>query len=268
MTQVNTELGLSATANISLNQAGVRSLFGKPSGVISLSDGYGKANAFTFSVVSSVSNANLRSLAIAAGWNQTSRLICNFQSGVSANGNNGNFALTVSGSFPNGVTLNNYGVLYGSGGQGGSGGYSMLDGNGNLISNSSGNSGTQGSHGLAVTTALTLNNYGTISAGGGGGGGGGGHTFIGQPYSPKTGGVGGNGQDFYTAAGAGNPGDDAGCGHGGYGGQYPDGQGIAGANGSGEYYTLGGPGAGPGNAISGNAFITWGVTGTIYGPVV
>ena len=44
MSQVNTELGLSATANISLNQAAVRSLFVKPSGAISLNDGHGKSN--------------------------------------------------------------------------------------------------------------------------------------------------------------------------------------------------------------------------------
>lgn len=44
MSQVNTELGLSATATISLNDASVRSLFGKPSGAISMSDGYGKSS--------------------------------------------------------------------------------------------------------------------------------------------------------------------------------------------------------------------------------
>lgn len=44
MSQVNTELGLSATAAISLNDASVRNLFGKPSGAISMSDGYGKSS--------------------------------------------------------------------------------------------------------------------------------------------------------------------------------------------------------------------------------
>jgi hypothetical protein len=41
---VNVELGLSATAQISLNDAGVRGLLGKSSGTISLNDGYGKSN--------------------------------------------------------------------------------------------------------------------------------------------------------------------------------------------------------------------------------
>jgi hypothetical protein len=42
MSQVNTELGNSSSATISLNDAAVRTLFGVSSGTISLSDGYGK----------------------------------------------------------------------------------------------------------------------------------------------------------------------------------------------------------------------------------
>ena len=43
LSQVNTELGYSSTAVISLNDTAIRSLFGKASGVISMSDGHGKA---------------------------------------------------------------------------------------------------------------------------------------------------------------------------------------------------------------------------------
>lgn len=43
LSQVNTELGFASTTNISLNQTSVRTLFGKASGAISMSDGYGKA---------------------------------------------------------------------------------------------------------------------------------------------------------------------------------------------------------------------------------
>jgi len=45
---VNTELGYSATAVITLNDAAVRTLFGKSSGAIALSDGYGKSAAIVY----------------------------------------------------------------------------------------------------------------------------------------------------------------------------------------------------------------------------
>lgn len=44
MSQVNTELSLSSTAQISFNDAAVRALFVKASGAISMSDGWGKSN--------------------------------------------------------------------------------------------------------------------------------------------------------------------------------------------------------------------------------
>jgi len=43
LSQVNTELQLSSTATISLNDASVRTLFAVPSGAISMSNGYGKS---------------------------------------------------------------------------------------------------------------------------------------------------------------------------------------------------------------------------------
>ena len=45
LSQVNTELGLSSTASISLNDAAVRTLAGVASGAISMSNLYGKSNA-------------------------------------------------------------------------------------------------------------------------------------------------------------------------------------------------------------------------------
>lgn len=44
LAQVNTELGRSATASINMNESAVRTLFGKPSGAISMSDGWGKSS--------------------------------------------------------------------------------------------------------------------------------------------------------------------------------------------------------------------------------
>lgn len=48
LSAVNTELGLSATAAITMNDAAVRSLFGKSSGAITMNDGYGKSNSAAF----------------------------------------------------------------------------------------------------------------------------------------------------------------------------------------------------------------------------
>lgn len=47
MSQVNTELGRGSTTNISLNETAVRTLAGKASGQISMSDLRGKSNAHT-----------------------------------------------------------------------------------------------------------------------------------------------------------------------------------------------------------------------------
>jgi hypothetical protein len=47
LSAVNTELGSSSTAAITMNDAAVRSLFGKSSGAIAMSDGYGKSNVRT-----------------------------------------------------------------------------------------------------------------------------------------------------------------------------------------------------------------------------
>jgi hypothetical protein len=48
LSAVNTELGLSATAAIGMNDSAVRTLFGVASGAIGMGDGYGKANGGTF----------------------------------------------------------------------------------------------------------------------------------------------------------------------------------------------------------------------------
>ena len=72
LSQVNTELTLSATAQISLNDTAVRTLASKSSGQIAMSDLYGTSSVFNFTISSNQLNANLRTLAVAAGWNQTS----------------------------------------------------------------------------------------------------------------------------------------------------------------------------------------------------
>ena len=44
LSQVNTELGRSSTAALSMNDSGLRTLFGVGSGQISMSSGYGKSS--------------------------------------------------------------------------------------------------------------------------------------------------------------------------------------------------------------------------------
>lgn len=178
LSQVNTELGLTATATISMNDAAVRTLFGKASGAISMSDGHGKANQFALTISTNQTNANLRTLAINAGWNQVSNLIVTISSGVIVSSNNtGIAALTVAGAFPNGVTLVNNGIIVG---KGGNGAYFSQGSGGGLIQ------AQAGGVGLAVSSAISIQNAGTI---GGGGGGGGMNSDTGSPY----GNIGGNG---------------------------------------------------------------------------
>ena len=165
MSQVNVELGLSATATISLNDAAVRNLAGVPSGAIGMNNLQGKTATFSFTISANQTDANLRTLAVAAGWNTTFAVQATIDSGVSISGSvaaNSTAALTIDGSFPNGVTLINNGTISGRGGQGGGG----------ATFSSAGTAGTAGGLALLASVAATIENNGTIAGGGGGGGGG------------------------------------------------------------------------------------------------
>lgn len=166
MSQVNTELGYSSTATISLNQAAVRTLAGVPSGTISMNNLRGKSNQFAFTISSNQTNANLRTLAVNAGWNQSSKVVATINGGVYISSNNtGVPALTVNGSFPGGVQLTNNGLIIGMGGAGGGG---ATSGPNNTVS--AGSAGSAGGPALSAQVAISINNAGTIGGGGGGGG--------------------------------------------------------------------------------------------------
>ena len=66
---INTELGVASTTQRSLNDAAVRTLFAVSSGAITMNNGYGKANAFAATISSNQINLNLRTWALANGWN-------------------------------------------------------------------------------------------------------------------------------------------------------------------------------------------------------
>lgn len=173
MSQVNVELGLSATATISLNQSNVRTLAGVPSGTISMDNLRGKTNEFALTISTDQVDANLRTLAINAGWNGTIPVRATINAGVFISGSvpgNSTPALTINGSFPNGVSLINNGTIAGDGGNGGAGGAAAQSTSGTTV----GSAGSTGGLALTVSVPVSITNNGTIAGGGGGGGGGGG----------------------------------------------------------------------------------------------
>ena len=125
-----------------------------------MSYGYGKSYVFSFNLPSGT-NLDLRTQAIASGWNGVRPVAVYIPSGVIIGSTStSSYALTIQGSFPNGVTLINNGYIVGMGGSGGStpyGGYGYSQ------------NGTSGGPALQVLTSVTITNNGTIGGGGGGG---------------------------------------------------------------------------------------------------
>jgi hypothetical protein len=240
-----------------------------------MSQGYGKSNQFSFTIASNQTNANLRTLAVNAGWNQSSKVVATINSGVTIySTSTGTPALTINGSFPGGVQLTNNGVILGRGGNGGTGA-------GQIPEYGNATAGAAGGLALSVSVAVSINNANRI-AGGGGGGGGGGRSSVfvakqGTYYAAGGGGGGGIGNGSGGSGGTGSP---AG-GTGGSGTLTSAGSGGAGANnspaiggtgGAGGSYgaagaaSTGGSGA-AGGCITGNGNITWIATGTRNGGI-
>lgn len=121
-------------------------------GAIGISDFYGASNQFAFSITSTQTNANIRTLAIAAGWDQSTPVVANVNAGVTLHSDSTSTGgAVVSGSFPSGVTIVNSGNITGQGGSG----------------------GQAGGPAIQITTSDTVkvtNNSGAFIAGGGGGG--------------------------------------------------------------------------------------------------
>ena len=246
------------------------------SGAIAMSDFYGKratSPTFSFTISANQTSANLRTLAVNAGWNQSSGVQATIAGGVVLSGSPG---LTINGAFPGGVTLINNGYITGLGGTGGRGGAP--------VGPYGGLPGSAGSTALAVSVPVTVQNNGII---GGGGGGGGGSSIQGTPKSGEIGGSGGGGGASYGPGGLrgpyssgwftyGNPGAAGGLTTGGAGGTNPLNPTNKGGNGGG----LGSPGAqgypafvpaAPGGAagacVTGNGYISWAAYGTRYGSI-
>jgi len=250
----------------------------------SMLDFIGRSAAFSFTISSNQTNANLRTLAVNAGWNQSSKVVATIGSGVYISSNaTGTPGLTVNGSFPGGVDLINNGFIIGMGGAGGGGGHYT-----------DGFAGAGGGLALSVSVAVTVTNNGTIGGGGGGGGGGAAYSYF-DPFinnivyfggggggggrtgaTNSSGGAGGDPGGFNGYAGApGGAGTSGGAGVGGEGPGFAGGAGGDWGSGgsvglnatSGTSGGIGGAGGAAGAAITGNSNITYVATGTRLGAI-
>jgi hypothetical protein len=161
LSQVNTELGLGATATISLNDSAVRTLFGVSSGAISMSNGYGKSNrstaSYTFVANTSDATVNISSLSGYSAGKTDVTITVNSGVYVWAS-STGNYALNITGATAGDtVTLVNSGYIMG---MGGTGGWNQTT------------AATAGGPAMSISRPVSIQNNGYIGGGGGGGAGG------------------------------------------------------------------------------------------------
>jgi len=232
------------------------------SGAIAIGTFYGKSSLFAFAITSSITNGNLHTLAISAGWDGSSILICTINAGVVISGNtagNSTAAMTINGSFPSGVTLINNGQIRGRGGAGGN------------ATTRAGQPGGAGGRALRATVPVSVNNSGNIWAGGGGGGAGG-NASKGGAFG---GGGGGRSSNVNSVGGLGAAGGNAG-GAGklaayGAGGVNPAASTLYFGGRGGHVGAAGVAGNGAagaaGQAVNGNSNITWIATGSRLGTI-
>lgn len=160
LSQVAVELGRASNATTSLGESAVRSLAGVPSGAISLNDLHGKANAFVGTITSNQNKLNLRTWALANGWNGSSAAIITVNSGIYIYSNSTSTpALTINGSWPGGITLVNNGYIMGQGGTGAG------------FTSSAAINATAGGQAISLGVSATINSATGYIGGGGGGGG-------------------------------------------------------------------------------------------------
>ena len=277
LSAVNTELALSSTAQITMNDAAVRSLFGVASGAITMTNGHGKSNRTPLSVTYSTNttDASLNIAALGGYVSGKTDVTVTVNSGIYVYGSStGTPGLTISGGAAGDtVTLINNGYILGRGGAGGNGGPG---------SPANGDPGSAGGTALSVSRAVSITNNGTIAGGGGGGGGGGGRNAGdwyggcggggGAPLGAGgsrgawsgagTGGATNGSTATLTSAGAGGPTINVSA-AGGAGGAY----GTSGSAGNNSSQRTGGSAGGAGNYISGNSNVTWLTNGTRTGGV-
>lgn len=242
-----------------------------------------RAYVFNQTISADTQNYNLRSAALAAGWNGTDPLqaTVTVNSGiyVGATGT-GFYGFDTGASFPAGTTLAvvNNGFIVGCGGKGG-----------NAPDSAKPSAGSPGGPAFRAQAAVTVTNNGTIGGGGGGGGGGGPESYGaetdrgggggggGRGYSGGAGGSGGRRLGNGTAGSKTAPGTGAGAGGSGPWGEGGGGNGgglgaagnpgIRGTDWYGDVGIAGGAGGAAGAAVVGSSNITWAATGTLLGAI-
>ena len=189
MAQINAEFGRGNNLNAYRGTSYYTSSAGPftfSSGAISFSDFYGTqlaAPVFSFTISAHQNQANLRTLAVAAGWDQSKPVIATLAAGYYIYSTTTTAALTINGSWPGGVTFVNNGYVMGFGGTGGG-----LNYNGSAYTYNLGL--TAGSNAINLGVSCTIQNNSYIGGGGGGGGFAGNSLNAGAGY-PGGGGAGG-----------------------------------------------------------------------------
>jgi hypothetical protein len=252
---INLELNLSATANSSIGQADFRALAQKPSGVISLSDFYGKSNIIVIPpITTNTADKVITAFGIPGYVAGESKLELTINSGVYLYATNvTTFGLKLI-DFSPGDTINiiNNGYILGKGGKGGYG-------QGLREPSTLAGAGQAGGAAISISCNVTITNNSYIA--GGGGGGGGANTLNWSPEGLSGGGGGG--------AGGGEGGDNnTGGGKGGLGG----GPGQAGQQGGLDpiisEFPCGGGGGGGGRIVPGVGGIAAGGPGPNYSAAI
>lgn len=186
LSQVNTELGRTAGATVSLGDAEVRGLAGMVNGAIGLGNLRGKSAQFTHTITSHQQELDLHTYLQAQGWDGMSKVEVTVAAGIYIWSDNTTIpALDMGGAFPGGLTLVNRGFIMGKGGDGG---YQLTDRTSYVAP-------TSGGPAIGLTGPITIDN----ATGYIGGGGGGGAAATGSPiailstavHSPGGGGAGG-----------------------------------------------------------------------------
>ena len=155
--------------------------------------GNGGSGGFVAPAISTnQTNLNLRTYALANGWDGTSAVSLAIGSNVFLySTSTATPALTISGSFPNGVSVINNGYIVGMGGNGGAGPYNYFDGNATY-------SGLAGGNAISLGANVSIINNGYIAGGGGGGCAGNSSSY----ETPGGGGGAGAGKGAWGAGGA------------------------------------------------------------------